>query len=153
MPIDPQLHASTDDKVALDALVTRMYAAFCNAGGSLPDLDRLHNLCVPECVITKAVEPGAEASGLHQFIEARRQLLTDGRLLEFSERETDERTLIFGNVASRWSLYAKSGVLNGVPFQARGIKNLQFVKLAGSWRINALAWDDERTGLTIPSSL
>ncbi len=88
-----------------------------------------------------------------QFIEARRQLLTDGRLLEFSERETDERTLICGNVASRWSLYAKSGVLNGVPFQCRGVKNVQFVKLAGSWRINALAWDDERAGLTIPSSL
>ena len=119
----------------------------------MPDLDRLHELFVPECVITKAVGSVAETCGLQQFIEARRQLLTDGRLLEFSEGETDERTLICGNVAGRWSLYAKSGVLNGVPFQSRGIKNVQFVKIAGSWRISALAWDDERAGLRIPSGL
>ncbi len=64
MPIDPQPHASTDDKVALDALVTRMYAAFCNAGSSSPDLDRLHELFVPESVITKAVGSAGEACGL-----------------------------------------------------------------------------------------
>jgi hypothetical protein len=147
------MHPSHDDKAALDSLVARMYAAFRNEGGAIPDLDGLRDVFLPDCIIAKMVEPAVQVQGLHEFIEQRRPLLTGGRLIEFAEWETAERTWACGNIAGRWSLYAKSGVLDGVGFSTRGIKNMQFVKLDGVWRISAIAWDDERADLTIPEGL
>lgn len=59
--------------------------------------------------------------------------------------------LACGNIAGRCSLYEKSGVLDGTPFSTRGIKDIQFVRIEGRWWISALAWDDQREGLTIPN--
>jgi len=141
------------DKAALDQLTTDLYATFGNKGGKAPDLDRLHGLFMPTCVISKVVGSTAEIQGLREFVEQRRPLLTGGRLVDFAERETGERTWACGNVAGRCSLYEKSGVLDGVAFSTRGIKNLQFVRWNGEWRISALAWDDERPDLRIPDSV
>ena len=87
---------------------------------------------------------------LETFIAQRRPLLTGGGLTGFIEKETAAETWACGNVAGRCSVYEKSGVLDGVAFATRGIKNLQFVRLDGRWWISALAWDDERPGLAIP---
>ena len=141
------------DKAALDQVTADLYDTFGNKNGKAPDLDRLHGLFLPACVISKVVGPTAEIQGLHEFIEQRRPLLSGGRLVDFAEWETGEHTWACGNVAGRCSLYAKSGVLDGVAFSTRGIKNLQFVRWNGGWRISALAWDDERVDLTIPASL
>ena len=141
------------DKAALDQLTTHLYAAFGNRDGKVPDLDRLHGLFLPACVISKVVAPTTEIQGLSEFIEQRRPLLSGGRLLDFAEWEIGEHTWACGNVAGRCSLYAKSGVLDGVAFSTRGIKNLQFVRWNGEWRISALAWDDERPDLRIPDSV
>ena len=35
--------------------------------------------------------------------------------------------------------------------ESDGIISTQFVKTTAGWRISAMAWDDERPGLTIPS--
>jgi hypothetical protein len=141
------------DKAVLDQLTTDLYAAFGNRDGNVPDLDGLHRLFLPACVISKAVGPMTEIQGLQEFIEQRRPLLSGGRLADFAEWETGEHTWACGNVAGRCSLYAKSGVLDDVAFSTRGIKNLQFVRWNGEWRISALAWDDERPDLHIPDSL
>jgi len=141
------------DKDALDTLTAALYGAFGNRDRRAPDLDRLHRILLPDCVIAKVVGNVTEVQGLHAFIEQRRPPLTEGRLVDFAEWETGEHTWACGNVAGRCSLYAKSGVLDSVAFATRGIKNLQFVRIEGRWWISALAWDDERDGLTIPSSL
>ena len=52
--------------------------------------------------------------------------------------------------ATSFSAYAKSGVSKGEPFQARGMISTQFVRTPAGWRISAMAWDDERPGLTLP---
>jgi hypothetical protein len=64
--------------------------------------------------------------------------------------ELAQTTEIFGNVAHRFSAYAKSGTLNGVPFEARGMISTQFILTPAGWKMSAMAWDDERPGLTIP---
>ncbi|MFC9238255.1 DUF4440 domain-containing protein [Streptomyces decoyicus] len=78
-----------------------------------------------------------------EFIEPRQRLLTDGRLVEFSEWETSERTEIAGDIASRFSEYRKSGTLDGEPFEGGGTKTIQFVRTSEGWRIAALAWYDQ----------
>jgi hypothetical protein len=130
-----------------------MYAAFDNRDGRVPDLDSLRELFLPQCTICKAIPGQEQVQTLDEFIDQRHPLLTEGRLIDFSERETDSRTSIFGNVASRESLYEKSGVLDGIAFRTRGAKQMQFVRLDGRWWISALAWDDAREGFDPSVSL
>ena len=87
------------------------------------------------------------------FIEPRARLLADGTLTEFREQEITARTDIVGNIAQRVSSYCKSGQMAGERVDGKGIKVLQFVRTATGWRISAVAWDDEREGLTIPTTL
>lgn len=142
-----------DDRQAIDALVRAFFAVFDNRGGRRPRLGELHELCLPECVITKSEPSGLTVTGLEAFIAPRAELLSGGRLVEFFEEETSGRTDLFGGIAQRISVYRKSGVLDGIAFHARGMKALQFVRTADGWRISAVAWEDERPGLPIPEEL
>ena len=76
-----------------------------------------------------------------------------GDLTQFREVELSETTEVFGNVAHRFSAYAKSGTMKGVAFEGRGMISTQFVLTASGWRISAMAWDDERAGLSLPVAL
>ncbi|UUZ70087.1 hypothetical protein LP416_13350 [Polaromonas sp. P2-4] len=43
--------------------------------------------------------------------------------------------------------------MKGAPFEARGVISTQFVRTPEGWKISAMAWDDERPGLSIPEHL
>jgi hypothetical protein len=147
------LNGSPEDRAAIDALVRHFFAAFTNQGDSTPDVEGLTALFIPSGVISKALGDEPEVHSVRSFIEPRAQLLTNGTLTEFREEETASRTDILGNVAQRVSLYRKSGTMSGDRFEGKGIKVFQFVRTAGGWRISAVAWDDERDGLSIPAGL
>ena len=70
-----------------------------------------------------------------------------------AEVETANRTSIFGNIAQRACTYTKTGLLDGTPFETRGVKVFQFIKGPHGWRISALSWHDEGEGITIPDLL
>jgi hypothetical protein len=137
------------DKEALDRIVTQFFAAFVSGDTNLQSLS---GLFLPRASIVKAC--GAmEIHSFESFIEPRQKLLTDGSLLQFEEREISEKTVIFGDIAQRLCVYEKSGVLDGKPFVARGVKSFQFVRLGADWKIASLSWDDERPGVAIPDNL
>lgn len=138
--------SDASDRDAIDALAARMYAAFRNRDGHLPDLDGLRDVFLAGCTICKAIPGQEQVQSLDAFIAQRMPLLTQGRLIDFVEWETDARMWIAGNVAGRASLYEKSGVLDRTPFRTRGVKQMQFVRIEGRWWISALAWDDAREG-------
>lgn len=133
------------DRVAIDALATAFFAAFCNEHGPV-DLSCLDDLCLPEARIVKAVGATLESYDLAGFIAPRMVLLNGGRLCGFSERECESRTDVFGNIAQRWSRYRKRGMLDGVWFETEGWKTLQCVRTPQGWRIAAVAWDDAPAG-------
>jgi hypothetical protein len=87
---------------------------------------------------------------VRQFIEPRQVLVNSGELTSFREVELSEITELFGNVAHRLSVYAKFGTVKGVPFEARGMISTQFIMTPAGWKVSAMAWDDERPGLTVP---
>ena len=58
-----------------------------------------------------------------------------GELTRFREVELSETTVAFGNVAHRFSAYAKSGTMNGIPFEGRGMISSQFVLTPDGWRM------------------
>jgi hypothetical protein len=141
-----------NDKAAIDGVVRRFYSLFTNRNGTLPNLAAIHELFIRDGVIVKTCGEIPVVYDLAGFIEPRERLLRDGELLEFEEEEVRERTSIMGYVAQRFSMYRKSGVLRGEPFEARGIKTMQFIRTNGTWKMSAVAWDDEREGFTVDFS-
>ncbi|MEV5122409.1 DUF4440 domain-containing protein [Streptomyces decoyicus] len=128
-------------RIEIDVVTAEFFEAFDNRGGKAADVARIRRLVLPGGVIVKA-GPEFTVYTVDEFIEPRERLLTDGRLVEFSEWETSERTEIAGDIASRFSEYRKSGTLDGEPFEGGGTKTIQFVRTSEGWRIAALAWYD-----------
>ncbi|WP_324786421.1 DUF4440 domain-containing protein [Streptomyces sp. H51] len=129
-------------KTEIDAVTAEFFGAFDNRGGKVADVARIRRLVLPNGVIVKS-GPEFTVYTVEEFIEPRRRLLTDGRLVEFSEWEVSERTEIVGDIASRLSGYRKSGVLDGEPYEGGGTKTIQFVRTPDGWRISAFAWYDQ----------
>lgn len=119
-----------------------MYAAFSNRDGRVPDLSELYDLFIPQGLIIKSVGDVTEISSLPEFIAPRIKILTDGTLAEFEEWETAGETTVFGPIALRVGQYSKKGQLSGVPFESKGVKTMQFLRVDGSWRISSLSWHD-----------
>jgi len=128
-------------KSEIDAVTAEFFGAFDNRGGRNADVGRVRRLVLPEGVIVKT-GPEYTVYTVEGFIEPRLRLLTEGRLVEFSEWETSDRTDIVGDIASRVVTYRKSGILDGEPFDGGGTKTIQFVRTPQGWRIAALAWYD-----------
>lgn len=138
-----------DTRPCLGKLTKKFFGAFSTAKDRPVKLDVIYDLFIPQGILIKNVGEQTEIYNLDQFIKPREKLLNSGALVEFSEREIDERTEVFGNIAQRWSIYEKSGVLDGKSFHTKGMKTIQFVKMNEKWHISAVAWDDERDGLSI----
>ncbi|MER7197811.1 DUF4440 domain-containing protein [Streptomyces sp. CB01635] len=128
-------------KTEIDAITAEFFGAFDNRGGSEADVDRIRRLTIPGAVIV-STGPATTAYTVDEFIEPRRKLLSDGRLVEFSEWETTERTQIAGDIAARFGEYRKSGIMNGEPFEGGGTKSIQFVRTPEGWRIASFIWFD-----------
>jgi hypothetical protein len=142
--------APGDDQRALDALVRDFLAAFTNTHGKQANVRRIYELALPSAVITKATSGAPDIYSLREFVEPRQELLSGGSLLDFEEAEVSASMQIAGNVAQRYSIYRKTGVQSGQPFQTLGVKVWQFVRMPSGWRLSALSWDDERDGFVVP---
>jgi hypothetical protein len=119
----------------------------------MPTYDGIRSLFIDSGLLIKAIGAEPEISTIEQFIAPRVALVKQGQLTRFREWELSETTEIFGNVAHRFSAYAKTGTLKGIPFEARGMISTQFISTPAGWRMCAMAWDDERPGLSIPNRL
>jgi hypothetical protein len=129
-------------KPEIDALTAEFFGAFDNRDGRSADVARIRRLVIPEAVIV-CTRPNYCAYTVDEFVTPREKLLSDGRLVEFSEWETSERTEIIGDLATRFCTYSKSGLLDGVPYGGEGNKTIQFVRTPEGWRIASAVWFDE----------
>lgn len=134
----------------LDRLSAEFFRCVSFKEGEMPAYRDLYALFIDSGLLIKNSLASPEISSVKQFIEPRQKAVDTGVLTSFNEVETAEITEIFGNVAHRFSTYAKSGTMNGVPFEARGMISTQFIMTPSGWKMSAMAWDDERPGLVIP---
>lgn len=141
---------SKDDRAEIDGVVRGFFDAFTSGPDSAARLAVLRTLCLDEAVIIRTCGGEPTVYGVDGFIAPRAALLSGGELTEFTEWPLSGRIELFGDIAHWFGAYAKQGVHSGVPFAARGMKSLQFVRTAAGWRISAAAWDDERDGVTLP---
>jgi len=135
----------------LDRLSAEFFRAVSFEPGEAPPYDSIHALFIEAGLLIKNSGTTPEISGIREFIEPRRALVRSGELTRFRETELSATTEIFGNVAHRFSTYAKDGTMKGVAFEARGMISTQFVKTPSGWKMSAMAWDDERPGLSLPT--
>lgn len=68
----------------------------------------------------------------------------------FSEIETGHHCERFGSVAQVRSTYETVYKAGDTEIRARGVNFLILAFLEGRWQIIAIAWDNERAGLTLP---
>ncbi|MFJ8041530.1 DUF4440 domain-containing protein [Kitasatospora sp. NPDC096147] len=129
-------------KREIDALTAEFFGAFDNRDGKPADVARIRRLMVPGGVIV-VTGPRYTVHSVEEFIAPREELLSNGRLTDFHEWETSERTDIAGDIACRFGEYAKDGTLDGAPYGGRGTKTIQFVRTpADGWKITAFSWYD-----------
>jgi hypothetical protein len=138
--------SSTDDadRAAIDRLTATFFAAFANERGRSPQLDRLRELFVDGAIIARRAGDEVEMMSVDSFIAPRRALLSSGELTEFSEWETESRTVVMDGIACRWSTYEKKGLMRGEPYGGAGRKILSLVRTADGWKIVSIVWEDER---------
>lgn len=138
---------TTEDELA--ALTAAFLDAVSFEPGERPAYDTIRDLFIDQGVLIKNIG-SADITTVDEFIAPRQALVDSGALTEFDERELAHRNEVFGNVAHRMSTYSKRGVQGGVQFEARGVISTQFVFTPSGWRMSAMAWDDERPGVTLP---
>jgi hypothetical protein len=136
--------------VELDRLARDFFRAVSFEAGESPAYEMIKELFIDSGLLIKNVGTTPEISSVSEFITPRQAQVNSGALSRFHESELSERTVIFGNVAHRFSAYEKSGTMNGTPFNARGMISTQFVLTPKGWKMSSMAWDDERAGLQIP---
>lgn len=127
----------------LERLMTAFFRAVSFEPGETPAYGSIGALFIEAGLLVRG-GPTQEVWSVRGFTESREAALRAGRQERFLETERSAATQVFGNVAQRFSAYAKSGVLDGAPFEARGMISTQFIRTPDGWRISAMAWDDER---------
>ena len=139
------------DSTAIDRIVSKFYASFASPRHGFVDLTELRGLFHDGAGIVKVADGAPVVYSVESFIAPREELLNSGRLLGFLEEEVSAETQLFGDIAQRWSLYRKSGTLDGAPYSGCGRKSIQLVRSPDGWRISAISWCDSAEGLPIPS--
>ena len=147
----PDVPSVNKDKRRIDELTAEFFQLFSSKTDAAVNLQRIHDLFIPQGIIVRTCGPNAEVFSIAEFIAPRERLLNGGGLVHLREHEEWETTEIFGNVAQRFLAYRKTGVLHGERFDTRGMNTIQFVRKDGDWKMSALAWDDEREGVDIPA--
>lgn len=139
--VDPQ---RTRDRDAIDEVVGTFFATF-TSGPELDDrMTALRRVLHPAAVVVRTCGAEPQVMEVEAFVRPRHALLAGGGLADFREWETEARTEVFGDVAQRWSAYAKEWWAEGVHHEGRGVKSIQLARTATGWRITAVAWDDVR---------
>ena len=137
---------TTEDELA--ALTAAFLDAVSFEPGASPAYAALRDLFIDQGVLIRNIG-SYDIATVDEFIAPRQALVDSGELTEFEERELAHITEVFGNVAHRMSTYSKRGTQGGVQFEGRGVISTQFVFTPSGWRMSAMAWDDERPGLTL----
>jgi hypothetical protein len=139
-------------KVELDRLTREFFLAVSFQENDAPKYENIHALFIEAGLLIKNTAATPEVSTVQQFIEPRLAAFRLGELTRFNEVELVESTEIFGKISHRFNSYAKSGMMKGVPFEARGMISTQFIQTPSGWKVSAMAWDDEGPGIPILSS-
>ena len=133
-----------EDRNEIDRITAVFFDLFTNVNGGAPNLKIIKEVFISDGMIISTTNGNPEIYNLVEFTDSRREILTNGTLTDFCESEISHKTELFGCIAHRFSLYKKSGRLNGVLFESKGVKTIQFIKVNEEWKMSSVAWSDEK---------
>ncbi|WP_420574413.1 GNAT family N-acetyltransferase [Kordia sp.] len=131
------------DQKDIEEITTSFFDLFTNTAGNIPNVEKITELFISDGILINNTKTSQEIYSLDTFVTPRKQILNDGTLTNFCESEISSKTKIFKNIAQRWSLYEKSGNYNGVYFETKGVKIMQFIKKNDTWKLTSVVWNDE----------
>ena len=134
------------DEAQIGDLMTSFLRAVSFKTSDRPDYGELPALFIPEARLIRTSGPVPEISSVEQFVQTRQRAVDAGELTSFNETELAQTTERFGNIAHRFSSYAKRGTTDHGSMAVRGAISTQFIRAEAGWRISSMAWDDERAG-------
>lgn len=140
---DEQLPEQTDQQI-IDQLVEEFYDLFTNTDSRQPNVQRIHEFFIENGILVNNSGETPEVYDLDSFIRPRAEILTNGTLTDFKEKESSATLEIYGNIAHRTSGYIKRGTLNGEPYSGEGTKLMQFVKVNDLWLFASVTWTDKK---------
>jgi GNAT superfamily N-acetyltransferase len=143
------LRMGDSDADAISDLMRKFLAAVSFEQGREPAYGDLRDLFIPTARLIRNSGAAPEISIVDEFVRTRQAAFDAGELTSFEKTELSETTEMFGNIAHRFSPYAKRGVTDRGPINTRGVISTQFVRTPDGWRISSMAWDDERAGLEL----
>ena len=127
----------------IDSLITDFFAIFDNRAAKIPDFAALEEMFILGASIIKRHGDQLEKMSVPDFILPRKELLTNGSLVEFHEWEIAQETFITMGLATRICTYGKQGLLNGAPYAGQGEKHIQLILTVQGWKIASILWEDK----------
>jgi hypothetical protein len=131
----------------VDDVVQAFYAAISWSGTTTPSLDALRAVVAPEVRFVQ----GMDNMPLDEFWRFRIRWWNQRSALPFAQQEIAERTVRFGHVAHRLSVFRATSA--GRDPLGRGVNSFQLVLQNGAWRIVSVTWQEETDDLPIPDDL
>ena len=135
---------SIKDELEIDNISARFFDLFTNINNQSPKIRGIKEFFIPKGIIINNTETPPAIYDLESFIKPREEILTNGTLVNFREREVFHKTEIHGSIAHRTCHYEKSGILNGEPYSGGGIKMFQFIKIKDQWFLSSVVWKDQK---------
>ena len=146
------LSPRASDVAAIGDLMGRFLGAVSFEPGEQPNYGDLADLFIPAARLIRNSGSSPEISTIEEFVQERQDTFAAGKLTSFNETELSEKTETFGNIAHRFSPYTKRGLTESGHINTRGVISTQFVRTPNGWRISSMAWDDERSGLSVDAT-
>ena len=128
----------------IDKIASQFFDLFTNTNNRKPNIRAIKEFFLPNGMLINNTSGVPEVYDLEGFIRPREDLLTNGTLTDFIEKESSYKTEIHENIAQRMSYYVKSGRLNNEPFTGEGKKLMQFVKVVDKWFLSSVIWTDKK---------
>ncbi len=116
------------DEARIGALMTRFLRLVSFKDGDQPRYGELPALFSLHARLIRTSGPVPEISSVDEFVRTRRRAVAAGELTSFEEIELAQTTEIFGNVAHRFSSYAKRGTTNHGSIDVRGAISTQLIR-------------------------
>lgn len=132
------------DEALIGAVMRNFLCAVSFKAGDQPTYDELATLFSPHARLIRASGEAPEISSVDEFVRSRQAAIDAGELTSFDETELAHTTELFGNIAHRFSSYAKRGTTKHGSLDARGAISTQLIRTEAGWHISSMAWDDER---------
>ncbi len=140
------------DDTNLDHVVNTIYSEIGFDSEKPVDFDRMAEIFAPGAILSQPGRDGREVHSLDDFIDSLKKFSSNPKAIEdgFHERILARQTSIFGDTAQVQVAFHAFVGAPGDGRGNRGIDSISLIRLAGHWRVIAIATEYSTPKLPLP---